>query len=261
MENNTQNINCIHPKLENVSYPKFTKLKWYPEPFLTLAEFFCVVRTEFDEDLDVAKKAYRFFFNGLGWNIEEFIQKETRALLVLRECDPQNWKLDLVSWAANGILENLAEVREMIWLYVSYDPTDENSYDHQTNNTKRLQILNQLTSWKLCAGCHSELIADLNEVDTSESKPTSTLEPFIIKDPRKRLATNMSLEPDTLLQAMRESERNVVLHVVKQIDRLSRISGASPAAIINEYFPHMGMERRNVFLTILAAHEEGADHT
>lgn len=165
---NSQNINNIHLNSEAHSYPKFTKLKWYPEPLLTLAEFYCVVKTEFDDDLDAAKKAYRFFFNSHGWNIDELIETETQALATLREYDPQNWKVDLVRWAASGLLENLAEVREMIWGHASYDPTDENSFNHQINKADRLQMLNELTSWKLCPGCHSELMAHLNEVDPDE---------------------------------------------------------------------------------------------
>ena len=93
------------------------------------------------------------------------------------------------------------------------------------------------------------------------SKPTGTPSPSIIEDLRNRLATNVSRDPEALLQAMSESERNVVLHVVKQIDQLSRISGASPAAILNQYFPHMGMERRKVFLAILDAQEERPDYS
>lgn len=93
------------------------------------------------------------------------------------------------------------------------------------------------------------------------SKPTGTPSPSIIEDLRNRLATNVSRDPEALLQAMSESERNVVLHVVKQIDQLSRISGASPAAILNQYFPHMGIERRKVFLAILDAQEERPDYS
>ena len=78
------------------------------------------------------------------------------------------------------------------------------------------------------------------------SKPTGNPSPSIIEDLSNRLATNVSRDPEALLQAMSESERNVVLHVVKQIDQLSRVSGASPAAILNQYFPHMGMEQPNV---------------
>ena len=93
------------------------------------------------------------------------------------------------------------------------------------------------------------------------SKPTGTPSSSIIEDLRNRLATNVSRDPEALLQAMSESERNVVLHVVKQIDQLSRVSGASPAAILNQYFPHMGMERRKVFLAILGAQEERPDYS
>ena len=93
------------------------------------------------------------------------------------------------------------------------------------------------------------------------SKPTGNPSPSIIEDLRTRLATSVSRDPEALLQAMSESERNVVLHVVKQIDQLSRVSGASPAAILNQYFPHMGMERRKVFLAILNAQEERPDYS
>ena len=93
------------------------------------------------------------------------------------------------------------------------------------------------------------------------SKPTGTPSSSIIEDLRNRLASNVSRDPEALLQAMSESERNVVLHVVKQIDQLSRVSGASPAAILNQYFPHMGMERRKVFLAILGAQEERPDYS
>ena len=93
------------------------------------------------------------------------------------------------------------------------------------------------------------------------SKPTGNPSPSIIEDLRNRLASNVSRDPEALLQAMSESERNVVLHVVKQIDQLSRVSGASPAAILNQYFPHMGMERRKVFLAILNAQEERPDYS
>jgi hypothetical protein len=93
------------------------------------------------------------------------------------------------------------------------------------------------------------------------SKPTGNPSSSIIEDLRNRLASNVSRDPEALLQAMSESERNVVLHVVKQIDQLSRISGASPAAILNQYFPHMGMERRKVFLAILDAQEERPDYS
>ena len=93
------------------------------------------------------------------------------------------------------------------------------------------------------------------------SKPTGTPSSSIIEDLRNRLASNVSRDPEALLQAMSESERNVVLHVVKQIDQLSRVSGASPAAILNQYFPHMGMERRKVFLAILGAQEEGPEYS
>ena len=93
------------------------------------------------------------------------------------------------------------------------------------------------------------------------SKPTGNPSPSIIEDLRNRLASNVSRDPEALLQAMSASERSVVLHVVKQIDQLSRISGASPAAILNQYFPHMGMERRKVFLAILDAQEERPDYS
>ena len=93
------------------------------------------------------------------------------------------------------------------------------------------------------------------------SKPTGNPSPSIIEDLSNRLATNVSRDPEALLQAMSESERNVVLHVVKQIDQLSRVSGTSPAAILNQYFPHMGMERRKVFLAILDAQEERPDYS
>ena len=93
------------------------------------------------------------------------------------------------------------------------------------------------------------------------SKPTGNPSSSIIEDLRNRLASNVSRSPEALLQAMGESERNVVLHVVKQIDQLSRVSGASPAAILNQYFPHMGMERRKVFLAILNAQEERPDYS
>lgn len=93
------------------------------------------------------------------------------------------------------------------------------------------------------------------------SKPTGNPSSSIIEDLRNRLASNVSRGPEALLQAMGESERNVVLHVVKQIDQLSRISGASPAAILNQYFPHMGIERRKVFLAILNAQEERSDYS
>ena len=93
------------------------------------------------------------------------------------------------------------------------------------------------------------------------SKPTGNPSPSIIEDLRNRLASNVSRDPEALLQAMSESERNVVLHVVKQIDQLSRVSGASPAAILNQYFPHMGIERRKVFLAILDAQEERPDYS
>lgn len=93
------------------------------------------------------------------------------------------------------------------------------------------------------------------------SKPTGNPSPSMIEDLRNRLAANVSRDPEALLQAMSESERNVVLHVVKQIDQLSRVSGASPAAILNQYFPHMGMERRKVFLAILNAQEERPDYS
>ena len=93
------------------------------------------------------------------------------------------------------------------------------------------------------------------------SKPTGTNSSSITEDLRNRLASNVSRDPEALLQAMSESERNVVLHVVKQIDQLSRVSGASPAAILNQYFPHMGMERRKVFLAILDAQEERSDYS
>ncbi|MBF9021772.1 hypothetical protein FZCC0069_01235 [Rhodobacterales bacterium FZCC0069] len=93
------------------------------------------------------------------------------------------------------------------------------------------------------------------------SKPTGNPSPSIIEDLRNRLASNVSRDPEALLQPMSESERNVVLHVVKQIDQLSRVSGASPAAILNQYFPHMGMERRKVFLAILNAQEERPNYS
>ena len=93
------------------------------------------------------------------------------------------------------------------------------------------------------------------------SKPTGNPSSSIIEDLRNRLAANVSRDPEALLHAMSESERNVVLHVVKQIDQLSRVSGASPAAILNQYFPHMGMERRKVFLAILNAQEERSDYS
>lgn len=96
---------------------------------------------------------------------------------------------------------------------------------------------------------------------TGLMNPTGKDPSSILEELRTLLATNVQRDPEAILQAMSESERNVVLHVVKQIDQLSRISGASPAAILNQYFPHMGMERRKVFLAILGAQEERPDYS
>lgn len=144
-------------------------LKWYPDPFLTLAEFYCVSRTHFNNSVDAAKEAYRLFFGSNGtYDIEQWLEEETHRVEILRWADPQNWRIDLVKWAGNGMLENLAEVREMIWGCASYDPTDDESFESKVNNAHRLRHLKSLTSWKLCAGCNQELTDHLKELDPEE---------------------------------------------------------------------------------------------
>lgn len=91
--------------------------------------------------------------------------------------------------------------------------------------------------------------------------PTSKNPSSILDELRNRLAINVSRDPETLLASMPEAQRNAILVMAREANRVMQFSNISAAQAITRLFPNADMDKRKVVLALLNAEEDPYDST
>ena len=89
--------------------------------------------------------------------------------------------------------------------------------------------------------------------------PTGENPSSVLDELRNRLTINVSGDPDDILASMPEAQRNAILVMAREANRVMRFSNISAAQAISRLYPNADMDKRKVILALLNAEEDRPD--